>query len=277
MKKLLIFTSIIGMFVLGFYFYFHNVGRIRPVVNEIFVVSADVPTAFDGIRVVQISDLLVRSENCLILLESVVEEVNNVLNPEIIVFTGNLFLPEGLAFAEDVSNLLGMFDASLSSLAVLGYHDIAHEELVRDVLEDAGFRVLNNEALQVFNQSPNGINVIGANPTNNHRTTKRLLQTQVDDASFNLLLANSPLFTAVALENYVDIQLSGLCLGTQDATNLMEPCFQFYDGIYQFADHLTLHVSSGLARFHTLSNFSQRPSIDSFLLVRDRNQTHLSE
>jgi len=267
MKKLLIFTAIIGMFVLGFYFYFHNVGRVRPVENEIFVRSADVPTPFDGARVVQISDLLVRSENCLTLLENVVEAVN-ILAPEIIVFTGNLFLPEGVRFERDVTQLLGELEADFDYIAILGYYDLEHEDLVRDVLTNAGFRMLVNESIEIFNQSPIGINVIGAHPTNDRRTTERLLSAQTNDARFNLLLTSSPLFSAVSLNYPVNMQLSGYCLGGQDASSLSVPCFQFYNGTYQFADRLTLHVSSGLARFHTFFGLSRQPSIDSFLLIR---------
>ena len=268
MKKLLTLTAIIGTLVLGFYFYFHHIGRIRPNVNEIFITSADVPAPFDGVRIVQISDLLVRSETCLDLLENVVNTINH-LDPEIIVFTGNLFLSEGLLFEQQVTDLLSRLNASFIQVAVLGYHDLPHYELTSHVLNTAGFRLLDNDSLQVFNQSPIGINIIGATPTNDRNMTDWLLETHTLDDRFNLLLMSLPTFSTVAFEHPVHVQLSGHCLATQNATSQTSPCFQFYNGAYQFADRFTLHVSSGLARFHTISGIFRGPSIDSFLLIRE--------
>jgi len=269
MKKLLTFTAVIGILVLGFYFYFHYIGRVRPSVNEIFVESADIPAPFEGARVVQISDLFVRSETCLLLLENVVETVNS-LDPEIIVFTGNLFSADGVIFADSVGNLLSELEASLAYIAVLGYHDLINEEVTEYVLTNADFTILQNNSIQIFNQSHIGINIIGAHPENDHQATERLLQAHLHEERFNLLLANNPTFSTVSLNYAVQMQLSGYCLGAQDATSQTAPCFQFYNGTYQFADHLTLHVSSGLARFHSFNGFMRQPSIDSFLLSTPR-------
>jgi len=276
MKKLLTFTAIIGIFVLGLYFYFHNIGRVQPNENEIFITSADVPEPFDGARIVQISDLLVRSESCLVLLENVVNMVNN-LEPEIIVFTGNLFLPEGIQFENRVADLLSQLNASLRQIAVLGYHDLPHYELTSNVLSEADFYLLNNRSIRVFDQSPIGINVIGASPTNDRNTMDQLLEAHTLDGRFNLLLMSVPTFSAVALGYPVHAQLSGHCLATQDAISQTSPCFQFYSGTYQFADSFTLHVSPGLARFYTISGLFRQPSIDSFLLIRDRDSYLVSE
>jgi len=271
MKKLLTLTAIIGIFILGFYFYFHNIGRIRPNVNEIFITSADVPDSFDGVRIVQISDLLVRGETCLDLLENVVNTINNILGPDIIIFTGNLFLSEGIPFENRVTDLLSHLNANFVKIAVLGYHDLPHYELISNVLSTAEFRLLYNESFQVFNafnHSPIGINVIGAAPTNDRNTMEQLLEVHTVDDRFNLLLMSVPTFSTAAFEYPVHVQLSGHCLATQDTTRQLSPCFQFYNGTYQFADHFTLHVSPGLARFYTISGLFRQPSISSFLLIR---------
>jgi len=265
MKKLLILTLMIGTAVLSFYFYFHNVGRLQANVNEIFVTSAEVPQAFNGARVMQISDLLIRNQACLELLANVVETVN-ILQPEVVVFTGNLFLPSGLAFAEQTAALLSNLDARLVKISVFGYHDLPNAELVEELLSEAGFRHLNNSSFQMFDQSPIGINVIGANPANDRDTMANLLDVHASTMRFNLLLTSIPTFSALSIEHLVDLQLAGHCLATQDTTAISAPCFQFYNGTYQFADRLILHVSPGLARFHTLSGLFRQPIINSFLL-----------
>lgn len=271
MKKLLILIAVIGTFVLGFYFYFTHIGRVRVNVNEVFIVSPDIPPAFDGARIVQISDLFVRNEASIDLLENMVETIN-LLNPDIVVFTGNLFLPEGFVFEARVAYLLSTLHSNLRNIAVLGYHDVVtpeHHERTMDVLQGAGFAVLINTSMEIFDQAPEGINMIGAAPTLDYETMNRLLDVRVRDDRFNLLLMSVPTFSSVSIERPIHLQLSGHCLGSQDATHPSAPCFQFYSGVYQFADVLTLNVSDGAARFHTIPGLMRRPSIDSFLLIRE--------
>ena len=272
MKKTLTLTLIIGLFVMGFYFYFNRIGRLTPSVNETFISSPHIPVAFDGVRIVQISDLLIRRESCVTLLENTVEAVNR-LEPEIIVFTGNLFLPEGLEFEAEVSELLSSFDASLARIAVFGYYDtgdLEHFQRVQETFEAAGFINLINERIEIFNQAPEGINFIGATADMSRTSLDALLDAYMHEDRFNLLLLSTPTFTGTSVMRGVDFQLSGHCLGTRaSADNQASPCFQFYRGIYQFSDQITLNVSTGLARFHTTSGFRQQPSIDSFLLIRE--------
>ena len=271
MKKLLILTAVIGTIILSFYFYFTNIGRMRANVNEVFIVSPYIPPAFDGARIVQISDVFVRNEASLETLENVIE-ATNALNPDIVIFTGNLFSPEGFAFENQVIDALGSLDSNLRNIAIFGYHDIVtteHYERTTNALQDAGFDVLTNTSVEVFNHAPEGINIIGGAPTLDYQTVNHLLDIHIRDDRFNLLLISVPTFSSVSIERQVHLQLSGHCLGVQDAAHQSAPCFQFYSGIYQFTDVLTLNVSDGVARFHTIRGLMRRPSLDSFLLIRD--------
>ena len=267
MKKLLSLTILVGMLVIGFYYYFQEVGRTRVTPNEIFVTSAEIPGAFDGVRIVQISDIMIRQESCLQLLDNMVTSINDNLAPEIIFFTGNLFLPDGLEFQQEATDILAQLNANLVKLAVLGYHDLAHENQTIRALQSAGFRILDNNSTEIFNQSPFGINVIGAHPANDRDSMNQLLNDHVMSNRANLLLSSTPTFATLAFNHPVLMQFSGHCLATQDSVNQNAPCFQFYSGTYHFADRFTLHVSAGLARFQTPQNLLRLPSIDSFLLI----------
>lgn len=266
MKKLLVAMIVLGLVVIGVYVYFHGVGRVQVRPNEIFITAAEIPEPFNGVRIVQISDVMVRQESCLELLENTVATVNN-LAPEIILFTGNLFLSEGLVFQQRVIQILSELEVDLVKLAVLGYDDLAHEAQTTRVLTDAGFRILNNESTQVFNLSPVGINFIGAHPLNNRATMEQLLNDHTMNDRANILLASIPTFANMAFDYPLLAQFSGHCLATQDTSHRHAPCFQFYQGTYQFANRFTLHVSTGLARFQTTQNLLRPPSIDSFLLI----------
>lgn len=267
MKKLLTFTSLIGLLILGFHFYFQYMGRSRPVVNEFFINSAEIPAPFDGVRLVQLSDILIKDDASLTLLEQTVASVNQ-LNPEIIVFTGNLFFPTGSHLNTQVAAILSELDAGLLKIAVLGYHDLPLQDVVLATLATSGFRVLENESIQVFNQSPHGINVIGAHPLNDSASTHTLLDVHARSDRFNVVLSSVPTFTTVSFHHPVDLQLSGHCRGIQDTSHTHAPCFQFYNSLYKFPNAFTLHVSPGLARFDQFTDMVRAPQITSFLLIR---------
>jgi len=271
MKKTLIFTAIIGLLVVVAYVYFEQIGRLNPTVNETFITSSHVPVSFSGTRIVQVSDLLIRSESCLTLLENTAHAVNR-LDPDLIIFTGNLLLPEGLIFEQQIIDLLGTFESNVAQIVVFGSHDMisdSHFERVQALFETAGFMDLTNDSIEIFNQAYEGINLIGGAPGLDAEGLESLLSSHLNDDRFNLLLLNDPTFSAISASLGVDLQLSGYCLGSQDASSEEAACFQFYHGIYQFTDQITLNVSAGLARFHNISGFRRQPTIDSFLLIRN--------
>ncbi|MBQ1769712.1 MAG: hypothetical protein IIZ99_03295, partial [Turicibacter sp.] len=62
----------------------------------------------------------------------------------------------------------------------------------------------------------------------------------------------------------IEVQLSGHCRGLSTTSG----CSQFYSGTYHFADQLTLHVNRGLDRPNEISTLLNRPTIHSFLLIK---------
>jgi len=268
MKKFLLLLCFLASLIIIYYFHFQNFRSITPIANESFITSNTLPAHFDGTRVVHISDLMIRNERCLQLLTNVIELVNE-LQPDVIFFTGNLLMTDGLKFAREVQKLISDFEADLMMIAVLGYHDLKHEELTNEILTNSGFRVLTNSSVQIFNQSVIGLNVIGVHPLSNSETINQLFTMHVRDDRYNIVLNSSPTYSTTALEHDIPLQLSGSCLGRKDNANSSNPCFQFYDNSYFFGNSFRLHVNTGLARFENLSGLINRPVVDSFILVRD--------
>ena len=106
------------------------------------------PVAFDGVRVVQISDLHVGPQTSRRFLRRVAETVQ-AEDPDLIVITGD----QVDDFARDVEIFNQMFaglKAPLGTFAVAGNHDVyAGWPAVRRGLSEAGFRVLVNQAMAV--------------------------------------------------------------------------------------------------------------------------------
>ncbi len=123
-------------------------GTRRLIVKRLDVHMPRLPAAFDGLRVVQISDLHVGPHTSQAFLERVAQTVQTE-NPDLIVVTGDQvddFEQDVQLFAEAFGDLC----APLGVFAVAGNHDVyAGWDAVRQGLSDAGLIVLVNEAVSV--------------------------------------------------------------------------------------------------------------------------------
>ena len=270
MKKMLLFIAIIGAGLFGIYYYYANMSYQNIALSETFFSHAQLPDAFNGVRIVHFSDAHIRHERSLVTLENAVNRVNE-LNADIVIFTGNLFAAHGLAYRQEVVDILNQLNARLATYAVLGLEDIATQtqrEITENVWQEVGFTLLVNEVQVLFNQSPVGLHIIGAAPDITYNELNELLEAFSEDNQFNLLLLSTPTFSALSLMHPIALQLSGHCLGVAHSTR-GNPCYQFYNGFYQFADTLTIHTSPGLARFGLFNELTRRPAIHSFLLMQN--------
>jgi len=112
------------------------------------VMLPNLPAAFEGLRIVQISDLHVGPHTSRRFLTRVAGAARGVV-PDIIVFTGD----QVDDFARDVEHFTAAFHnlrAPLGVFAVAGNHDVfAGWDAVRQGLSDEGITVLVNEAVPV--------------------------------------------------------------------------------------------------------------------------------
>lgn len=153
--------SAIGLVLLSWsiiaYGYF--IGRFRLDVNRVEFVHADVPSSFDGYRIVHISDLHLSTFNDKPkALERFVDSVN-AQHPDLICFTGDL-VTIGKEEAEPFTDVLKNMKAKDGVMAVLGNHDFliyrrdfannaarmrAVEELAKYMRDELGWHLLRNE------------------------------------------------------------------------------------------------------------------------------------
>lgn len=97
------------------------VGNYRFTIKEQTIPVADLPDSFDGLQIVQISDLHLGSWSCPAKLEKAVGIING-LKPDMVLFTGDLFnycTEDGKGFEPILSGLY----APLGVFAVMGNHD----------------------------------------------------------------------------------------------------------------------------------------------------------
>jgi len=104
--------------------------------------------AFDGYRIVQLSDLHVGSLCPRERVDAWVDRAN-ALGPDLVALTGD-YVTSGTAFHEDIAGALGRLEARDGVAAVMGNHDYFGdgEPLVR-LMREAGIQVLRNEHTEI--------------------------------------------------------------------------------------------------------------------------------
>lgn len=118
-------------------------------VAEIDVVVPALPPAFDGYRIVQLSDLHLGSLCPRRRVEGWAARAAQ-LRPDLIVLTGD-FVTSGVAFHADIAQALASLEARDGVFAVMGNHDYYGEgEPLLTLLRQAGITVLRNERVSLI-------------------------------------------------------------------------------------------------------------------------------
>ena len=271
MKKIRIFFILIGV---GFIFFLYStqVLRFSVKVNETLITHQTIPNTFEGVRIIQFSDLLLSNKRDLRILENAVNSINR-LKPDIVVFTGNLFSEETNpnTFNTEVTELLSKINANLGKVASLGHSDLSRSDSVTQILSNASFNVLRNDSMELFNGSNEGIGFIGIDSLTSNPNLDSILSSHSHSNKFDVLLLSEPSLASISLSHPVELQLSGYCRGVSlslgEAAD--DSCKQFYQGTYRFADQFLLNVNTGLNRPNHPFTLLNRPTIDSFLLINE--------
>lgn len=272
MKKFPIYVLTVAGVIILFFFYSLCILKFSIKVDETIIKSPNIPATFDGIRLIQFGDTLIENEEDLDTFEKAVNEINR-LNPDIVLFTGGLF-PKGTissGLSSEVAKLLNSIQSPLAKIAVLGDEDLENEQAIIDLLTNANFKVLQNNAISLYNGSSESITLIGVNSLTTNPPLQTILSENSNPNTFNLLLIHEPTLASIVTDYPVELQLSGHCRGIMSSEESQPNyCNQFYNGTYRFADRLTLHVNQGLNRSNHPTALLRRPTLQSFLLIKEQ-------
>jgi predicted MPP superfamily phosphohydrolase len=214
------------------------------------VVIPSLPEAFDGYRIVQLTDLHCGPFASGRRVESWVARANR-LNGDLIAVTGDL-IASGSAFVSVVAGALGGLRAPDGVYAAMGNHDYFTDgERMADALVDAGLDVLRNRGVQVERAGAR-LFVAGVDDTwtGRHDVDKALEARPAGVPA--VLLAHDPSLFPEAAARGVELTLSGHTHGGQLGVpffqrrwNLARLITGFTSGFYKLGES-TLFVSHGL-------------------------------
>ncbi|MEC3883035.1 metallophosphoesterase [Halobacillus sp. HZG1] len=233
-----------------------------------------IPRHFHNFKVLQFSDTHVGFHYELDDLERLVEKINKE-QADLILFTGDLVdEPHTYSFPPRLIQILKKLEAKHGKYWIYGNHDHGGygTEKIREVMEQSGFQLLQNEHTLIKNGSASftlaGVDDVMLGQPDLERTLEN-----VPDDSFTLLMVHEP-DVALEYQHYpVDVQLSGHSHGGQVQVPflgyLVTPPFaeHFVEGHYPLVNDFNLYVSRGIGTTRLPYRFMCRPEFSVFHLI----------
>jgi uncharacterized protein len=266
--------------VAGLAVYSGEIARHEIDVVPITISLAGLPDAFDGFRIVQLSDIHLKEFTEEAFLQAVVRKVN-ALRPDLIALTGDFIsigpLPRrfGSEWSYSCARILSELGCNLR-YAILGNHDASvSKPAVTEALVSHKIPVLSNSAVAIERGGERiwlaGIADAFVDTPN---LSLALPRTRNADREPLILLAHEPDFADHALNHRVSLILSGHTHGGQVRLPFLTPQFlpplgrKYVEGHFSFADGTQLYVNRGIGTIGVPLRFRCPPEITVITLAR---------
>ncbi len=268
-------------------------GRYNFTLEPAEITFETLPPAFDGYKIVQISDIHAGSFAGFTKRFKKAVDLINEQNPDLIVFTGDMVNN----FAEEAYPLVPIFSqlkARDGKYAILGNHDyggyykwetpadsVANHADLEHYIDMMGFVLLKNQAVVIGKDSLNRIALIGIeNWGVEQRHPKRgdIVQAtgMVRDIPFKVLLSHDPSFWPEQVAGKTDIALTlsghthGMQMGVRFGKEHFSPArlqHRYWSGLYYIGNQY-LYVNRGLGVIGYPGRIGMSPEITVITLHR---------
>ncbi len=278
-----IYFLVLLVLVLGLvYIYARYVGTKGLTIREYNIKSENIPASFDGFSIVQFSDLELGTTFFVQDVAKLVEKINS-LNPDLVVFTGDIVAPNHSLTSDEQEELtreLAKIDANIGLYSVRGDDD-QYTDVYNQVMTGAGFKDISNTYELIYYKGLTPIVIYGLDSLNagiqDYDKTFSYPSSEEDTtymATYRILLAHEP-DTASEIEEYnISLMLSGHSHNSEinipyikDLYNI-KGASHFYNE-YHKVNGTDLYISSGLGTSKFKVRLFSKPSISIFRLYTD--------
>lgn len=249
------------------------INRFNHQIVEQTVYIENLPSGFDGFRIIQISDLHVGTYGDDSSYLADMMSVINALHPDVVVFTGDIVNRHTRELAPHIE-VLGRLKSRHGVFAILGNHDYGDytdwessqakdanlSMLVKHIREDMGWKLLLNETAYLYADGDSiaviGVENVGDPPFKTYGSLYKAYATP-SDSVVKILLTHNPAHWVDSIRNSHDINipltLSGHTHAMQMEVAGISPAALRYDtwgGLYddtiKGARHHQLYVNIGI-------------------------------
>ena len=239
-------------------------------VIETAVVNTDLPSSFDGIKVITFSDIHYGKTTSLKDIKKVVKKINS-LKPDIVIFLGDLFDNEIKISEKDTDILKKEFDridASIVKYVVKGDSDYKNIKEFENIFKYADFTVLDNMNDLLYYKGNIPIKVVGTSSLNKKKIDVDTAFKQDDENEyFTILLSHEPNTINNLNSNKVNIMFAGHSMG--GLINIpfiggiikFEGSDNYLKGEYK-VNNTYMYVNSGIGTYKYNFRWFNRPCIN---------------
>lgn len=282
MKKVLKWLFIVIVFIIGIVLYARFIGTMGLTTKEYVIMDKDVPDNFDGLKIVHFSDLHYNRAISLNKVKSIVNEINDI-NPDIVVFTGDLIDRDAIISDNDydeLANILGNIKSKYGKYAVIGNHDYEKDkDGVIKVFHKADFKYLENSYEIIYNKENEKIFIGGlGNVTHNQEDISKMMEYFNDEGNkidYKIILVHEPDIADNIVKDYkVNLILAGHSHNGQVRLPIIGAIYKppyaknYYDNYYNL-DGTNLYISSGIGVSTVNYRLFNHPSINFYRINKE--------
>ena len=268
-SKLKMIIIIIVLLITLLILYMRFVGTNGFIVKEYGVYSEKLPSEFNGLKIIHLTDIhygKMGKEK----LEKIVLDVNKN-KPDIIVFTGDLY-DEFTVLTdknkEDIKEVLNKLEARLGKYAVSGNHDYSNPGY-DELIVDSGFTYLDSESIDLYDNSNEAISIYGY-PSYREDTPDYDLDY---NDNYKIALIHEPDAIDSIIDKDFDLVLAGHSHGGQVRLPIIGSIRKVegakkYDNEYYLVSDTPLYISYGLGESGFKLRLFDRPSYNMYRLYK---------
>lgn len=236
-------------------------------IKEYSVINNKIPESFKGFKVVHFSDLKYGSTTDQKYLKKLVNKINE-LNPDIIIFTGDLITSNYKLTDNDKKSIienLNKLDPKIDIYSIRGDNDI--NETYNSIITQTKIIEINNLNKLIYYKGDTPIMLIGLDDSINGNQSLDMTFNYEENNYYKILITHEPDTYEKIKDKNIDLFLAGHSLNGQIRLPFIGSVYtptgakKYYDSKYKI-DNTEIYISNGLGTSKIPYRLNNRPSIN---------------
>jgi len=243
--------------------------------KEITISNQNINEDFDGLKIVHFSDLHYKRIITKKRIEEIINEIN-LINPDIVFFTGDLIDNDCEINKDDISYLkevLKSINSKYGKYSVLGNHDYSIDiETTREIYNDSDFKLLENSYDFIYSKNNNKIYIGGISTGEYNKEVLNNLN--INEDIYKIILLHEPDFIDDIISINANLALSGHSHNGQVNIPYIKKLFlpknakKYYKEYYK-VNNTEFYISSGIGVSRYNFRLFNTPSINFYRINID--------